>query len=653
MQNSSSQAFNFPIPIKLAWLLRKDVRGQADVDDPSAQKDFLAWWALFGAKEYQRSLELDESSKQILFEPIADWPSQLPFKWCRLSKQLTLIRKDIAAPADTNDVQAWLAWTSWFFIYGLQEHKLTHLVDDTTKKLLNQPSFLIADNNASTTAMQINWLMHFVWLLRHDIKNTININIPAGREQLARWFWSGGCVELGLTSLVSTELRHVLCQSITIGDRHTKIPFVAYLLWQARDDIRAAFNLAVITDQDRFETWVVGALKEEPALIWLADDIQFPKPIVAAPKRGVNLIGFAYGELGIGEDVRMAAAACDAVGIPYDVISIAPGAEVRQADYSVADKVKEQGSYPVNIFCLTGFDTAHLWLKREAELFAGRYNIGWWPWELPVWPGHWQCAFDFVDEVWAATEFTHKMYRAATDKPVHLMPLPVKLPANPARNRAQFRLPPDKFLYLYIFDFNSYLARKNPFAVVNAFIKAFPKNDQHVGLVLKTMNSRQDNPQWLKFCADCAKDERIILIEQTLDRMDVISLLASCDAYVSLHRSEGFGRTLAEAMLLGKPVVATDFSGNVDFLTTETGFPVRWKKKGVAPGDYPFVEPDDNAYWAEPSAADAVKQLQAARQAAKDDEFVAGIIKFAEQQFAVARIGELMKIRLKQLMQTL
>jgi hypothetical protein len=90
-------------------------------------------------------------------------------------------------------------------------------------------------------------------------------------------------------------------------------------------------------------------------------------------------------------------------------------------------------------------------------------------------------------------------------------------------------------------------------------------------------------------------------------------LIKACDAYVSLHRSEGFGRTLAEALLLGKPVVGTNFSGNVDFLTEETGFPVLWKRRELAPGEYPFVTVSDHAWWAEPDIADAARQMRAAR----------------------------------------
>ena len=636
--------FVLPPDIQLGWLMRSDVRNNAALDDPEARKMFLCWWVLFGAKEYHRPLTFEEKYKSTLFETLPGNANTFPYTVCRLASKLASIRSDVPLPANLNKPHELLKWNSWFFVYGLKEHGLLGLLDKKTIELLNAhaTSYFEASHISVDSHTCLPWIMIFAWQMREDLQQAFDLNNPEGQARLILWFWTGGCVELGLTTIISKAHRKWLTTPITINQTKTNIPLIAYLLWQAREDLQKTFDLKTAEDQQHFSAWIHHAVHEEQALKWLATELLKPKAKPKLLKNGVNLIGFAYGELGIGEDVRMAAAACTAVGIPFDVISIAPGEEVRQADYSVAQNVTEKGRYATNIFCLTGFDTAHLWLKRGEELFNGRYNIGWWPWELPVWPQHWQCAFDFIDEIWAATEFTYKMYRAATQKPVQLMPLPVKLSNNPQVQREKFGLPEHRFLFLYIFDFNSYLARKNPWAAVEAFSQAFPKTDKQVGLVLKTMNSRQDNPLWQQFCARCAEDKRIILIQQTLDRADVINLVASCDAYISLHRSEGFGRTLAEAMLLGKPVVATDFSGNVDFLTQETGFPVRWQKKSVSPGDYPFVVPEDNAYWAEPELKHAAMQMQAARKASEELDFAEQIRQYAEVQFSVERIGKKM-----------
>jgi glycosyltransferase involved in cell wall biosynthesis len=366
---------------------------------------------------------------------------------------------------------------------------------------------------------------------------------------------------------------------------------------------------------------------------------------------GVNLFGFAFGELGIGEDVRMAAQACEAAQIPYRVVNVNPGSQLRQGDRALESQVEgsvAEAPYAVNLFCMPGFDMVGRVVMRDGPgVLADHYNIGWWPWELPVWPRRWASAFELVDEVWAATGFTQSMYAAATARPVTLMPLPATVERLVPTPRRELGLPARKFLFLFIFDFNSHLPRKNPWAVVAAFQAAFAPSDRTVGLVLKTMNTRADDAQWQAFKTLCSQDKRISLMEQTLDRGAVLGLVQACDAYVSLHRAEGFGRTLAEAMLLGKPVVATDFSGNVDFLSSRTGFPVAWQRQLLAPGDYPFVEADDAAWWAEPEVGDAARQLIAARAAAAEPAFAPRVLRYARKQFAPDRIGALMRQRLE------
>ncbi|MCF8208912.1 MAG: glycosyltransferase, partial [Rhodoferax sp.] len=373
---------------------------------------------------------------------------------------------------------------------------------------------------------------------------------------------------------------------------------------------------------------------------------------------GLNLIGFAFGELGIGEDVRMAAAACAAVGIAFKVVNIHPGDQLRQSDRYLSDHVdansptEDEAPYAFNLFCLTGFDTVRVFLERGMSLFSGRYNIGWWPWELPVWPKQWDLAFDLVNEVWAATDFTYRTYSQASQRrarppTVAWMPLPASIARVSKRTRAQLGLPHGKFLFLYVFDFNSYLARKNPLAALKAFRQAFAVDNNSVGLVFKTMNSQPDNPDWRRFEQSCAQDGRVVLMNQTLERGEVLGLIEACDAYVSLHRSEGFGRTLAEAMLLGKPVVGTNFSGNVDFLSETSGFPVKWRRRAVKPGDYPFVSASDAPWWAEPNIADAARQMQRAKMACADRAWVSRVTQLAQETFSPERIGNRMLARLQ------
>lgn len=344
----------------------------------------------------------------------------------------------------------------------------------------------------------------------------------------------------------------------------------------------------------------------------------------------------------------MAAAACDAAGVPHTVLSFQPGPEIRQADKTLEGRATTDTAalhYDINIFCMTGFDTAHTYLKKGMALFGGRYNIGWWPWELPVWPAKWRTAFDLVDEVWAATEFTRAMYTAATDKMVVRMPLPVSVDQLKPASRGSFGLDERRFLFLFVFDSNSYLARKNPEAALTAFEHAFDSEDHSVGLVIKTMNTANAGQRWRRFKRRCAGDRRVHVLQQVMDRGQILSLVQCCDAYISLHRAEGFGRTLAEAMLLAKPVVATNFSGNVDFLWEQNGFPVAWNPIAVAQGEYPFVAPDDGAWWAEPSIPDAAIKMRRAYES-RHQMLGEKVRRIAQAQFAPQKIGALLKERI-------
>jgi glycosyltransferase involved in cell wall biosynthesis len=385
-------------------------------------------------------------------------------------------------------------------------------------------------------------------------------------------------------------------------------------------------------------------------LPWLAPKPAPTQNTVQANKAdkpfGLNIYGFAYGELGIGEDLRMAVECCEAAGIAYHVVNVDAG-DARQADLHLKGKVSdgtELPPYNTNLFCLPAFDTvSRVFMQKGAKVFEGYRNIGWWPWELAVFPKAWKpYAFELVDEVWASSTFLEDMYKRATDKPVKLVPLAVSVARMKPYPRKHYGLPDKKFLFLYIFDFNSSVARKNPMAAVQAFKQAFKPTDNTVGLVLKTMNTKPNNPEWQAFLKECQTDKRIQLITETLDRPEVLGLINACDAYVSLHRAEGFGRTLAEAMLLGKPVVATNYSGNVDFMHSELNACVSYQLASLSEQDYQWAESNDQQVWADAdvsSAADCMSQIITR---AKEQDYAQQLKYFADKKFAPAEVSKLL-----------
>ncbi len=640
---NNASVFRLPKSLYFAWLLREDTRQGRSIDDTEAQKDFLMWWVLHGQQEYPHVAPLNDAMRAVLFEPLDTYPKLGYFGISRLLFYIYSIRKDIQKLFKLDNKRDIIKLNQWFYLSGLQEHGYLKLIDKKTLKQLNQPINNFINPSKNSASPLLSPLMFFTWSFDTNLQTLFNLETDLGREQFLGWFFLEGVYNLNISALLTRYWIDYLDETVEL-DQQIELKRLPYLAWKSRPDLQQAFDIKTFDGQQALIEWTKTTLTQSPSCQWLQERLAQQQAL------GVNLIGFAFGELGIGEDLRMAAAACDAVGIPYRVVNISPGKSVRQNDRILAQTIKntsENIDYSTNIFCLTGFDNVRVYLEQDASLFENHYNIGWWPWELPVWPEQWQTAFDIVDEIWAATTYTQVMYKNATDKPVTLMPLPVSVERTAYVSRKAMGLPENTFLFLYVFDFNSYLARKNPQAAVKAFINAFPKNNLNVGLVLKTMNSDSNNPQWQAFKSLCQKDKRIIILDKTLDREKVLGLINCCDAYLSLHSAEGFGRTPAEAMLFGKPVIATDFSGTVDFVSQQTGFPVQWQRKMLKTGDYPFITTESRAYWAEPDIHHAAAQMQYVFKLGHNMTLQNKTQQFALQQFSLSRIGKLIKQRLK------
>jgi len=329
---------------------------------------------------------------------------------------------------------------------------------------------------------------------------------------------------------------------------------------------------------------------------------QYHKPF------GVNLIGYARGELGIGEDVRMLAAALESAEVPFNIINVEPGGNVSQQDTSAERWMSESFDYNTNIFCMTGIEMSRMSMEKGLGWLNGHYNIGLWPWELPTWPAAWQHAWHLVDELWGISHYTAKAYRNAP-VPVKPMPLPVAINTSEVvPNRQKWELPKEDYLFVFSFDMNSTLTRKNPVATVKAFLEAFSSQpEKRVGLVIKVSHLDKAKPAWKSLEKLLKQDSRLYLISGELRKPDVLSLYKSCDCYVSLHRSEGFGRGLAEAQLLGLDLIATGYSGNMEYCADNATHTVDYQLVPLKPGDYFYGE---GQQWAEPDVQHAAKLMQ-------------------------------------------
>lgn len=321
---------------------------------------------------------------------------------------------------------------------------------------------------------------------------------------------------------------------------------------------------------------------------------------------GVNVAGFVKGELGIGEGVRATIRAIETTGIPY-VINNIISTPHRNSDFTYQDKFSQENPYPINIFQVNAHEV-NTFIKRGAieKYFPRRYNIGFWAWELTKFPPEWMSAFAPFNEIWTYSNYCVESIAAVSPVPVIKMMPSISLPV-PSLVREDLKLPPDKFIFLFIFDFFSHLERKNPIATIKAFERAFGENNPDVLLVVKCSNSQRFPADRARLIEAIANSTSIKLIDGYLSKEKINALLYNCNCYVSLHRAEGFGLTMSEAMFYGKPVIATGYSSNIEFMNVGNSFLVDYEKVEISGNYGPYKKGD---IWAEPSVEHCANLMQ-------------------------------------------
>lgn len=322
-------------------------------------------------------------------------------------------------------------------------------------------------------------------------------------------------------------------------------------------------------------------------------------------KRGVGVFGYFQLQNGVGAAGRRTLAAIEATGFETGSYTIPTGRSF--LDGRAPGKLGGRSPFLVNVFHANADNTVHLPQIIDPRNFERTYRVGFWAWELSNFPVEWLAAFDNVDEVWVPSEFVRHAVQQRTTKPVVIIPHPVPDRGRPTVDRDALGLPDSRTIILSALDLDSYAARKNPLASVSAFVRAFPsaRADSPI-LVVKVHGgaSMSDRDALLR---DVSTHQNVMLIDRTLTDDEMWSLHCYSDIFISLHRSEGFGLNIAEAMLTGSATVATNYSGNIDFLDSELGHPVGFSMVPVKQGEYPF---GSGQWWAEPDVSDATRGLK-------------------------------------------
>lgn len=364
---------------------------------------------------------------------------------------------------------------------------------------------------------------------------------------------------------------------------------------------------------------------------------------------GVNLIGYTRAEMGIGEGARSDARALDAANEPFGIICFTSGNPSRMTDLSWQHKEIDNAPYDVTLLHINPDHALQAITELPSSHFDGHYSIGYWAWELPEIPAAWEKTFKHFDEIWVPSSFVQDAVAMKSPVPVVRIPHAIEVKLDRSLTRVNFGLPEEPFLFLVMFDTYSRQERKNPYGAIEAFRNAFAAEDMSVRLVIKVNNATPDALRAIRERAGA--HQNILLLDQVYSRSEVNAIIANCDCYVSLHRSEGFGFGPAEAMALGKAVMATNWSGNIDYMRPDNCVGINYQLVTIEQDHGPYKK---GQVWAEP---DLTQAAQAMRQLAGNHEWTQQLglkgKETIENEFSPAAVGVMMRKRLAAIRQML
>ena len=368
---------------------------------------------------------------------------------------------------------------------------------------------------------------------------------------------------------------------------------------------------------------------------------------------GVNVFGDWAATTGLAQAARRLTVALNDSGFGLSLGTVASGAP--RDESRIPDELRripDDRRYPIDLWMLNVNEFPAI--KDEFLRPVGRntYAIGVWYWELTTFPEALIAQMDRVDEIWVATRYVQSNFRSVTNRPVYVVPAVVPQLRGSGRTRKDFGLADGEVVFLFSFDVHSMVARKNPGGVIDAFSKAFGSPArQGVRLVMKVLNLDR-HPRVAAWLREAVASVDGLLIDDDLKSEELVDLFTCADAYVSLHRSEGFGFGIAESMSLGKPVIATAYSGNTDFATAANSCQVGYRLREITTEDHLYDEGASEVYrtgavWAEPDLAQAARWM---RVLAKDPDLRRSMGETARatirEHYSAARVAAIARSRL-------
>lgn len=339
------------------------------------------------------------------------------------------------------------------------------------------------------------------------------------------------------------------------------------------------------------------------------ESIYVVKDKIISKKFGVNIIGYIKGESGVGELARGIIKTVEASGIPFSLCNLYQ--EWMRENDTTYTAFSDELPYDINIIVANADMMPGTISQLGIEKFTDKYNIGCWAWELSEFPKEWNTAFDLVHEVWTISKFCKNTISKNSPKPVLNIARPIEFEVDPKYSHEYFKIDKKSFVFLFTFDGLSFIERKNPFSAAKAYAKSF-RNNENTILIIKCHNVQKDQ---VKILDEILKACNYKLMTKYLDRDEVLGLLNCSDCYVSLHRAEGFGYMLSEAMLLGKHVIGTNWSGNLDFMNNKNSNLIDYKLIEISEDAGPYKKGN---LWADADINDAADKMLSVFEKRKD-----------------------------------
>jgi glycosyltransferase involved in cell wall biosynthesis len=333
--------------------------------------------------------------------------------------------------------------------------------------------------------------------------------------------------------------------------------------------------------------------------------------------RGINVIGDTTSNTGLGEATRATLDTIIKAKTPVSYIEFNYNFHKQEKDSQTHryNTIKKGSLYDVNLMLYNIYDFNLLEDEKLRALTHNKYTIAHWVWEQTAIPKQLHHAFYHVDEIWTPSQYCQQAFASVRPIPVRVVPYPIVATISKRITNTQLDVPEDRFTFLFSFSAPSTDARKNPLELIQAFRNAFPKDSPQSPVLILKVHHLNEYPEYATYLKNELSTINSILIEDSLSRQDMNNLLASIDCYISLHRAEGFGLGMAEAMALGKPVIATNYSGNTDFMNTTNSFLVNYTLRPMIIDDFVHQPEKAGVYelghlWADPDLEHTAELMQ-------------------------------------------